>query len=191
MPYLEQVFYEALRLHPALVASSRQCSEDVDLEFEGKRVSVEKNLNIYIPILQVHYDPEYYVEPTKFHPERFDDGAVKEYFDRCVFMPFGGGPRQGACLSFELHMIPNLCPFRICLGMRFALMQSKACIAEIIRDFEVTVNRKTPDPLVLNPQEFLNIKTGKLWLDFKPIQKQSGLDVKNKEVAACLLFIDP
>ena len=93
MSYLDQVFHETLRMHPPLVTSSRMCSENVDLEYDGKKVTVEKGINIYIPILEVHYDADNFLEPNNFHPERFDDGAMKGYMDRCVFMPFGGGPR--------------------------------------------------------------------------------------------------
>ncbi|CAG9805403.1 unnamed protein product [Chironomus riparius] len=154
MSYLDQVFHEALRMHPPLVTSSRLCSEDVDLEYDGKKVTVEKGMSVFIPYLSVHYDPENFLEPKNFHPERFDDGAMKDYLDRCVLMPFGGGPR-------------------ICLGMRFALLQSKAALAAIVGNFEVTVNSKTQDnPLVIDPKEFLNIKTGGLWLDFKPLSEE-------------------
>ena len=93
MSYLDQVFHEALRMHPPLVTSSRLCSENVELEFDGKKVTVEKGMSVFIPYLCVHYDPENFLEPKKFHPERFDDGAMKDYLDRCVLMPFGGGPR--------------------------------------------------------------------------------------------------
>ncbi|XP_070494179.1 probable cytochrome P450 28a5 [Chironomus tepperi] len=154
MTYLDQVFHEALRMHPPLMITSRLCSEDVELEYDGKKVTVEKGMNVFIPYLWVHYDPENFLEPTNFHPERFDDGALKDYLDRCVLMPFGGGPR-------------------ICLGMRFALLQSKAALATVIANFEISVNSKTQDsPLVIDPIEFLNIKTGGLWLDFKPLSDE-------------------
>ena len=55
--------------------------------------------------------------------------------------------------------------------MRFALTQSKAAIVEILRNFEVIVNEKTQEPLILDPKEFLNVKAGGIWLDFKPIDK--------------------
>jgi len=58
---------------------------------------------------------------------------------------------------------------RICLGMRFALLQSKAAIAAIVRDYEITVNGKTSEKLIIDPKEFLNVKQGGLWLDFKHI----------------------
>lgn len=107
MPYLDQVFHEALRMHPALVTSSRLCSEDVDLEYDGKKVRVEKGMNVFIPYLSVHYDPENFLEPNKFHPERFDDGAMKDYLDRCVLMPFGGGPRYDSVFLKFFSIIFN------------------------------------------------------------------------------------
>lgn len=55
--------------------------------------------------------------------------------------------------------------------MRFALLQSKAAIIEIVKSFEISVNHKTAKDLVIDPQEYMNIKTGGLWLDFKLIDK--------------------
>ncbi|KAL7036965.1 hypothetical protein ACKWTF_009018 [Chironomus riparius] len=151
--YLDQVFHEALRLHPPALLTSRMCTETVDLEHDGKKVTVEKEKNVFIPIMQIHYDSEYYLEPKSFQPERFDDGAMKDYLDRCVFLPFGAGPR-------------------ICLGMRFALLQSKAALAAIVHNFEISVNEKTADPLIIDPKEFLNVKVGGLWLNFKPLNEE-------------------
>ncbi|CAG9805404.1 unnamed protein product [Chironomus riparius] len=153
LTYLDQVFHEALRLHPPAVMTSKMCSETTDLEYDGKKVTVEKGLSVYIPIYSLHYDSQHFLEPKKFHPERFDDGAMKDYLDRCVFLPFGAGPR-------------------ICLGMRFALLQSKAALAAIVHNFEISVNEKTADPLIIDPKEFLNVKVGGLWLNFKPLNEE-------------------
>lgn len=96
----------------------------------------------------------YYSDPVKFKPERFDaeHGGIKAFRDKCVFLPFGDGPRM-------------------CLGLKFALMQSKAAIAEIVRNFEITVDPKTILPLVIDPKQFMNIKIGGLWLNFKSVEK--------------------
>lgn len=85
-------------------------------------------------------------------PERFnsENGGLKAFKDKGVYLAFGDGPR-------------------ICIGMRFALMQSKAAIAHLVKNFEITVNEKTKQPLTIDPKEFLNIKIGGIWLDFKPI----------------------
>jgi hypothetical protein len=52
--------------------------------------------------------------------------------------------------------------------MKFAMMQSKAAVVEVIRRFKVSVDEKTESELVIDPNEFLNIKKGGLWLKFKP-----------------------
>jgi len=57
--------------------------------------------------------------------------------------------------------------------MRFALLQSKAALAAIVHNFEISVNEKTQDnPLIIDPKEFLNIKVGGLWLNFKPLNEE-------------------
>lgn len=53
--------------------------------------------------------------------------------------------------------------------MRFALAQSKAAVAEILRNFEITVNPKTKEPLVLDPKAFLLLPIGGLWVNLKPL----------------------
>jgi hypothetical protein len=57
----------------------------------------------------------------------------------------------------------------MCLGMRFASIQSKSAIAGIVKNFEISVNEKTQHPLEMDPKEFINIKKGGLWLDLKQI----------------------
>lgn len=116
-------------------------------------MTIEKGMNVYIPLYQLQRDSEYYSKPNEFIPERFDPvhGGVKAFKDKGVFLTFGDGPR-------------------ICLGMKFATMQSKAAIVEIIKNFKISVNSKTEKVLVLDPNEFMNVKKGGLWLDFKPIK---------------------
>lgn len=103
-----------------------------------------------IPIWSIHYDPRIYDEPEKFKPERFNDGTVKDYKDKGQWLVFGDGPRT-------------------CLGQRFAKAQSKACVATIVKNFEMTVDKKTITPLRLDPKEFLGTSAGGIWLNFKKI----------------------
>jgi len=53
--------------------------------------------------------------------------------------------------------------------MRFALTQIKAGLVEIINNFEISVNKKTHDPLVLDYKEFIGMPTGGLWIDCKSL----------------------
>lgn len=62
-----------------------------------------------------------------------------------------------------------LCSDIYVTGMRFALTQSKAAVAEILRNFEVTVNPKTKEPLVLDPKSFSVLPIGGLWVDFEAL----------------------
>lgn len=57
LPYLDQVVYESLRLNPPLTFSSRECSEKIEIEgVKGHKVTIEKGLRIFIPILSIHHD---------------------------------------------------------------------------------------------------------------------------------------
>lgn len=98
---------------------------------------------------------EYFINPSAFNPERFnpEHGGVKAFKDRFVLIPFGDGPR-------------------ICSGMRFAYVQIKAAIVEVVRRFEISVDKQTPDNLVISPTEFMNVMNHKLMLNFKEIKSQ-------------------
>lgn len=146
------ILSESLRLHSPATFTGRVCTEPISLEYGGQIAPIEAGINVYIPIHQLHYDPEYYPDPEEFKPERFDpeNGGIKAFRDKGVFLPFGDGPRM-------------------CLGIRFAQMQSKAAVAAIVKNFKITVNPKTAKKLIIDPKEFINIKKGGLWLDLSPI----------------------
>lgn len=89
---------ESLRMHPPAAFTSRLCNKTTELQASnGKKVNIEKGMSVYVPFYNFHYDPEYYENPDKFMPERFDDGKLKEFENKGVFLPFGGGPR--VCLG--------------------------------------------------------------------------------------------
>jgi cytochrome P450 len=152
MPYLDAVLNETMRMHPPTMFTNRICTEPTTLEFDGRKVVIEKGINVYIPIRQLHYDPEIYEDPESFSPERFsaERGGIKAFKDLGAFLPFGDGPR-------------------ICLGMGFAQLQSKAAIAAIVMNYEISVSDKTQTKLVIDPKEFFNVKQGGLRCDFKPL----------------------
>jgi len=93
LPYLDQVFNESLRMHSPAVMTSRKCTEPTYLEYQGSKVFIEHDMNLLIPIHSIHYDPELYPKPEEFLPERFDEenGGIKAFKDRCIFLPFGDG----------------------------------------------------------------------------------------------------
>ena len=50
----------------------------------------------------LHYDPEYYPNPTKYDPDRFSDENTKT-FPNYAYLPFGSGPHN--CIGKELYVI--------------------------------------------------------------------------------------
>uniref|UniRef100_A0A1B0CEM5 Cytochrome n=1 Tax=Lutzomyia longipalpis TaxID=7200 RepID=A0A1B0CEM5_LUTLO len=153
MPYLDQVLNESLRLYPPAPFLGKVCTERIELRVkEGECRIIEEGDDVKIPIFSYHRDGEFFEEPEKFHPERFDPehGGAKAFRDRGVFVPFGDGPR-------------------ICLGMRFAQTQVKAALVSLVNNFELSVNAKTQEPIILDPKQFFVHALGGLWLDFKKI----------------------
>lgn len=96
MPYLDQVANEALRMYPPGSFVTRKCTEPIELvAAKDKKIKIDKQLNLIIPIYSIHHDEEYYKNPEKFDPDRFspENGGIKSYRDKGVYLPFGDGPR--------------------------------------------------------------------------------------------------
>jgi len=141
---------ESLRIRGPLLELNKMCNESVEIALpKDKKMKFNENDVIYIPAHSIHMDPEHYENPEQFIPERFsaENGGAKAYMDRGVFFPFGLGPR-------------------ICVGNRFAVAQSKCAIAALIRNFEITVNPKSPKEFINHPQALVASMTG-CYLDFK------------------------
>jgi cytochrome P450 family 6 len=69
---------------------NRECSKDYRIP--GSHVTLEKGIQIVIPVEALHHDPQYYPEPDRFDPERFSE-EVKSNRHHYVYLPFGEGPR--------------------------------------------------------------------------------------------------
>ena len=72
----------------------------------------------------MHHDPNYFPEPEKFMPERFSEDG-KSARENEAFLPFGTGQRS-------------------CIGMRFALVETKVILAELLAKFKFVTSEKTP-----------------------------------------------
>lgn len=112
MPYLDQVISEVLRLCGPAFSLLRGCEEETVI----KGVRFPKGIDVNIPAYVLHRDPEVWDNPLEFNPENFSPEA-KEKRDPYSYLPFGTGPRQ-------------------CLGMRFALLEIKLGLLEILRRFK-------------------------------------------------------
>jgi cytochrome P450 family 6 len=145
MEYLDKVVSETLRKYPPFPILNRECTKDYKIP--GTDVVLEKGLATVIPVLALHHDPKYYPEPERFDPERFNE-EEKAKRHQYVYLPFGEGPR-------------------ICIGMRFGLMQTKVGLVSLLSKYQLSVSKKTQIPVVFDPKSFNLLPLGGMWLQIR------------------------
>jgi len=91
-------FAETLRKYPPVPILNRECTKRY--EIPGTNVILEKGIQVVIPMMGIHYDPQYFPEPEKFDPERFSE-EVKSKRHHYAYLPFGEGPR--ICMGKTTH----------------------------------------------------------------------------------------
>ncbi|CAH1376298.1 unnamed protein product [Tenebrio molitor] len=150
MKYMDMVVSEALRKWPPAIAVDRVCTKPYTIEPktpDEKPVHLENNSLIWLPIMGLHRDPQYWPDPDRFDPERFSE-ENKANINSYAFLPFGSGPRN-------------------CMGSRFALLETKTLFFYILSRFEIVPVEKTQIPLQLSRKTF-NVTAEKgFWLGFK------------------------
>ncbi|KAL0100764.1 hypothetical protein PUN28_019266 [Cardiocondyla obscurior] len=152
MEYLEGVVNEALRLYPVAIAMDRLCEKDFELPpaLPGlEPLTIKKGQGIWIPIYALHRDPIYFKNPEKFDPERFCGEQKKASLNCGVYLPFGLGPRM-------------------CIGNRFALLETKVLLFHLLARCNLRVSEKTPIPLKLSKDGFNMKAEGGFWLKVEP-----------------------
>ncbi|XP_012056174.1 PREDICTED: cytochrome P450 6A1-like [Atta cephalotes] len=133
MDYLDKVFKETLRKYPPVTFLVRRSLSNYT--FDGTKVSIPKNQQIWIPIYAIQRDSDIFPKPDIFDPERFCDDAVQSRHSM-TYLPFGDGPRN-------------------CIGARFGVYQSKIGLIKVLRNYKFETCEKTPIPYVNNPKTIL------------------------------------
>lgn len=126
LPYLKQVFSEAMRLFPPAPIISRAAREATELG----GVPMNRGDAVVIPIYALHRHKLLWTDPERFDPERFAPAAVHERH-RFAFMPFGGGPH-------------------ICIGAGFAMLEAVAILAVMLQSLRVRAapGADAPEPVM-------------------------------------------
>lgn len=145
--YMQMVISETLRKWPPISQSDRQVTKPYRLEANGNIVQLTTNDAVWIPIYSLQRDSNYWPEPNRFDPERFNDENRKNIHTG-TYLPFGNGQRT-------------------CIASRFALMVAKTFFFYLIRELRLEKYEKTPDPIFLKLNTInMNAKNG-FWIRFK------------------------
>ncbi|XP_038067741.1 cytochrome P450 3A29-like isoform X1 [Patiria miniata] len=136
MTYLDQVICETLRVYPPGVITSRETNRDY--QYQG--YTIPEGIEIFFSIWQIHHDPELWENPDKFDPDRFTP-EQREKRHPCAWIPFGAGPRN-------------------CVGMRFALLQTKMGLVRMLQNFRLETCAETEIPPVLGTLGLLTPPNG-------------------------------
>lgn len=139
-PYLDCVMSESLRLMPPAPRMDREAAENYVIQEYG--ISIPKGTIVYLDYHSIHKNPEYWPEPDKFDPERFN-AENKPKIVSGSYCPFGVGPR-------------------FCIGYRFGLTEAKLAVAKLVSEFEFdpapgTVYPPEPRKPMHVSNEFLNL----------------------------------
>ncbi|XP_071498886.1 cytochrome P450 4V2-like [Diadema antillarum] len=133
LSYLTCVVKESLRVLPPVPGMSRTLDSDIVLD--GK--VVPKGTSISFAIYALHRDPEQFPDPEIFDPDRFlPENSSKRH--PYAYIPFAAGPRN-------------------CIGQRYAMMETKVTLVNLLRRFSFKSTQtmddvKPTDMIVLNPE---------------------------------------
>ncbi|XP_014476486.1 PREDICTED: cytochrome P450 9e2-like [Dinoponera quadriceps] len=151
MQYLDAVMNEALRMYPAVLFLDRVCVKEFKLPpaLPGDKPHVlKKGSTVWFPVYALHHDPKNFEDPASFRPERFLD-EDKMGFNPDAYLPFGIGPRM-------------------CIGKRFALLETKVMLVHLLARCELKRCEKTVYPIRLSKKKFTILAEGGSWIKIQP-----------------------
>ena len=113
LPYLGQVFAEAIRMYPSIWIMERRLRTDD--EIAGYRIPARSTLLISPYVL--HRRPDFWQDPERFSPERFS-AESSAALPKSAYIPFGVGGHQ-------------------CVGRQMAIVVAQFVLAMVFQKFRV------------------------------------------------------
>ncbi|KAH8276370.1 hypothetical protein KR026_006711 [Drosophila bipectinata] len=113
LPYLNCVVKEALRLYPPIPAVARFL--ETDLVIDGGYIPARTN--VVVLLWQLLRDEKLFSDPLTFRPERHLDVETSN-LAAYSYIPFSAGPRN-------------------CIGQKFALLEMKTMVIQLLRHYQL------------------------------------------------------
>lgn len=143
-----------MRKWPNPVATDRVCVKPYTIEPkrpDEKPFKINVGDVLWIPTFGIHRDEQYYPDPEKFDPDRFNE-ENRTKIHPYAYMPFGVGPRN-------------------CIGSRFALMEVKLLYFHILRNFTLVPVEETQIPMKISRKTFSFVAEKGHWIGMKQRNK--------------------
>lgn len=136
-------------MYPIVPNLSRRVTSDYNVP--DTDIVLPQGLQCLIPIYAIQNDPEVYPNPEIFNPDRFSKEEVQNRH-MSAYLPFGEGPR-------------------ICIGMRFGIMETKIGLAKLLLNHQFSKCSKSYKKIVFNPKNFATTISplGGMFLNVQPI----------------------
>ncbi|KAM3960614.1 putative cytochrome P450 9f2 [Aphomia sociella] len=151
LKYLDCVITETLRKWAVAITMDRVCTKPYVLpppREGGKPYQINRGDLVYNMVNSIQMDEKYYSKPEIFDPDRFSD-ENKHKLIPTTYMPFGNGPRN-------------------CIGSRFALMELKVLLHDLVLHFKILKSKKTLNPIRLHHNDFNMKVLGGTYVEFVP-----------------------
>lgn len=114
LPYLDMCVKESLRIFPPLAGVGKL----TDMALESGKTKIPAGDTMMVMFRLNHMNPKYFPEPEKFIPERFSDAVSIEQRNPYAYTPFSFGLRN-------------------CVGQRFAVLEMKTILINVLSKFKV------------------------------------------------------
>ena len=142
LTYMECVLKEVLRIHPIAANGVNRVAAE---EMTHNGITIPRGAIVQVNMDALHFDEELWGrhDPKKFVPERFLEDC-QDTPNNLAWCPFGIGPR-------------------ICIGMRFAVMEYKIALTRLLKRFNIKrcAETKVPCPTkkngVISPSEGVTV----------------------------------
>jgi cytochrome P450 len=129
-----KIIKETLRTNPPVWLAMRQAVKDTEIG----GVFIPKGANVFVSQYVTHRNKEYYTNPLKWDPERWE-GDFEASLPKGAYFPFGYGARK-------------------CIGEQFGLMEAKIALMCIVNNYDIEPVEGTRGVPRLKPRATLRAK---------------------------------